>query len=109
ADRRDAAHAVTKRAPYVLLLTATPHNGNRDQFASLCEIGAVDDAPLIVFRRTRLEVGLPARRRVHIIRVGATAAERRMHALLMRYAEAGRAARRAPRAPDTPPAPCVPH
>src|SRR5262249_22295311 len=38
---------------------------------------------------------------VHVIRVGATAAERRMHALLMRYADAVRAERRASRGADT--------
>src|SRR5262249_32977515 len=74
-----------ERASYVLLLTATPHNGDPRAFASLCHIGAVDDTPLVVFRRTRREVGVGGRRRVHLTRVRASADERRMHALLARY------------------------
>jgi superfamily II DNA or RNA helicase len=93
-DRRAAAHALAARAPYVLLLTATPHSGDRDLFASLCEVGAVDDTPLAVFRRTRAAVGSAARRRVHVVTVTANAAERRLHAQLMRYADAVRAERR---------------
>ena len=90
-DRRVAAHTLAARAPYVLLLTATPHSGDRELFDSLCRVGALGDAPLIVFRRTRAEIGAAARRRVHIVRVRATAAERRMHAQLQRYAAAVRA------------------
>ena len=39
-DRRTAVHALASRASYVLLLSATPHNGDRESFASLCAIGA---------------------------------------------------------------------
>src|SRR6185436_16617226 len=42
-DRRNAAQTLATRAPYVLLLTATPHSGDAQAFASLCELGAVDD------------------------------------------------------------------
>jgi len=90
-DRRAAAHALAARAPYVLLLTATPHSGDRELFESLCRVGAIGDAPLIVFRRTRAAIGIAARRRVHVVRVRATAEERRMHAQLQRYAAAVRA------------------
>jgi superfamily II DNA or RNA helicase len=90
-DRRAAAHTLAARAPYVLLLTATPHSGDRELFESLCRVGALGAVPLIVFRRTRATLGIAARRRVHIVRVRATAAERRMHAQLQRYASAVRA------------------
>jgi superfamily II DNA or RNA helicase len=90
-DRRAAAHMLAACAPYVLLLTATPHSGDRELFEALCRVGALGDAPLLVFRRTRAEVGMPARRRVHIVRVRATPLERRMHAHLQRYAAAVRA------------------
>jgi len=90
-DRRAAAHALAARAPYVLLLTATPHSGDRELFESLCRVGALGEAPLIVFRRTRATLGITARRRVHIVRVRANAAERRMRAQLQRYAAAVRA------------------
>jgi superfamily II DNA or RNA helicase len=100
-DRRAAAHALAARAPYVLLLSATPHSGDRDLFASLCAVGAVDDTSLVVFRRTRSEVGIAARRRVHIVRVNANAAELRLHTHLMRYAAAVRAERRQSRGAET--------
>src|SRR4051794_34658416 len=90
-DRRAAAHTLAARAPYVLLLTATPHSGDRELFEALCRVGALGDAPLLVFRRTRAGIGMAAHRRVHIVRVRATPLERRMHAPLQRYAAAVRA------------------
>jgi len=90
-DRRAAVQAVTARAPYVLLLTATPHNGDRAAFASLCDLGAVDATPLTVFRRTRSDVGLGITRRIHVVRITPSGSELRMHALLSRYGRALRA------------------
>jgi superfamily II DNA or RNA helicase len=87
-DRRAAVHALAARASYVLLLTATPHNGDAHAFRSLCGIGAVDDTPLVVFRRTRGAVGAGVRRRVHLLRVRASGDERRMHAVLAGYGNA---------------------
>jgi superfamily II DNA or RNA helicase len=95
-DRREAVHALATRASYVLLLTATPHNGDRRAFEALCALGALDapgDPPLVVFRRTRADVGIGATRRVHTIGVGQSAAERRLHLLLGRYSDAVRAER----------------
>jgi len=99
-DRRDAVHALAARASYVLLLTATPHNGDRRAFESLCSLGTAEAAgtnepPLVVFRRTRADVGIGAARRIHAVLVTLTAAERRMHLLLQRYGDAIRAERRA--------------
>lgn len=54
-DRFRAADALSSRAPYVLLLTATPHSGERRAFASLCGIGARGADGLLVFRRTRAD------------------------------------------------------
>jgi superfamily II DNA or RNA helicase len=93
-DRRAAVHALAARASFVLLLTATPHSGDHHAFASLCGIGAVDDTPLVVFRRSRADVGAGVRRRVHLLRVRASADERRMHALLARYGDTLRRERR---------------
>jgi SNF2 family DNA or RNA helicase len=99
-DRRAAAHALAAAAPYVLLLSATPHNGDRESFASLCTIGdeassdnqrADGPAPLLVFRRTRADTGMDKSRRVHIVRVRPSVDEMRMHALLARYCDALRA------------------
>ena len=89
-DRQDAVQRLTSRAAYVLLLTATPHSGDRRSFASLCGLGAAADDPLLVFRRTRADVGIDASRRVHAVRVRPTSDERQMHALLARYSDAVR-------------------
>ncbi|MEQ1910530.1 MAG: helicase-related protein [Vicinamibacterales bacterium] len=80
-DRRDAVSRLCRRAPYVVLLTATPHNGDEEAFASLCRFGQHDD-PLVVFRRSRLEAGRDAGRRAHTVKVAPSSAERRMHAAL---------------------------
>lgn len=80
-DRRDAASQLCARAPYVALLSATPHNGDEDAFATLCALGRHDDE-LVVFRRSRLEAGRDAGRRAHTLRVHPGTLERRMHAAL---------------------------
>ena len=97
-ERRAAAHALAAGAGYILLLSATPHSGDRPAFESLCAIGRVDagspttpaDA-LLVFRRTRVDAGIGVKRRVHGVHVRPSADEARMHALLARYSEAVRA------------------
>ena len=88
-DRRAAVHALASRAPYVLLLTATPHNGDRRAFEALCGLGR------------------PARRAIHRVpphasgsRHGTAGASTSfasgrarpsgMHALLARYSAAVR-------------------
>ncbi|HUF46200.1 MAG TPA: helicase-related protein [Vicinamibacterales bacterium] len=62
-------HAVTRLARVaerVLLLTATPHSGDQARFERLLNLGGLDDPsdPLIVFRRTRAELGADRPRRV---------------------------------------------
>jgi len=87
-DRGEAAHALAATASFVLLLSATPHNGDRESFSALCATGDVEQDPLLVFRRTRAEVRIGAARHVHIVRVKASRDEMRMHALLGRYRDA---------------------
>jgi superfamily II DNA or RNA helicase len=87
-DRRGAVDAICARASYVVLLTATPHNGSRPAFDSLCRIGAQPNDRFLVFRRSREEVSLRQRRRVHQLFVSPSAAERRMHARLADFARA---------------------
>ena len=41
-DRRAAVSMLAAAASYVVLLTATPHSGDRRAFASLCGIGGID-------------------------------------------------------------------
>jgi superfamily II DNA or RNA helicase len=86
-DRRAAIHALACRARRVVLLTATPHSGDDEQFAALCDIGAIGGGPpLVVFSRSRGDTNLadlPTRSRV--LAVHLTEAERRMHRLLEEY------------------------
>jgi superfamily II DNA or RNA helicase len=86
-DRHAAVSALASRTAYVLLLTATPHNGDRRAFNALCKTGSHADA-LLVFRRTRSDVKLGTGRRVHRLHVRPGAAERRMHTLLAEFTRA---------------------
>src|SRR5262245_6259195 len=92
-DRRAAVQALAARASYVLLLTATPHSGDRDAFASLCRLGSVDGDRLLIFRRRRADVRVGDPRRVRTLLVRLTPAERAMHVALADYADALRAER----------------
>jgi superfamily II DNA or RNA helicase len=85
--RRAAVHAVAVRARRVLLLTATPHAGDTEQFEALCRIGDPGGLgpPLLIFQRSRADVGASAVRRTTVLPVRLTDAERRMHRLLDDY------------------------
>jgi superfamily II DNA or RNA helicase len=87
-DRHEAVAALCRLSPYVLLLTATPHNGDPEAYAALCAIGRHDGDRLLVFRRTRQDVGLPVERRVHRLLVRPTTAERHMHDCLAAFVRA---------------------
>jgi superfamily II DNA or RNA helicase len=91
-DRHAAVAALAASAAYVFLLTATPHNGDRRAFASLCAIGSHGDR-LLVFRRTRESVQPGNLRRVHRLFVQPSDDERRMHAMLAGFSRAVRAER----------------
>ena len=92
-ERHGAVEMLASRAAYVLLVTATPHSGDRRSFVSLCGLGSVAGDELVVFRRSRSDVGFATRRRVHTLRIRPSAAEGCMHALLRRYSDAVRAER----------------
>ncbi|MBI3048824.1 MAG: DEAD/DEAH box helicase [Acidobacteria bacterium] len=86
-DRAAAAAMLADRARALALLTATPHSGDDAAFARLCGLGNPDGAErLILFRRTRGELGMAGSRRAPLIRVRPTADERAMHEALMAYA-----------------------
>ena len=86
-DRAAAARGLADRARTVLLLTATPHSGDEEAFARLCSTGDLRHAfPLMVFRRTRHDVGLATRRRSISIRVRPTPDEAEMHVAVAAYA-----------------------
>jgi len=90
-ERQAAVSAVASRAAYVLLLTATPHSGDRRAFMSLCGLGSLDADPLLIFRRSRSDVRFCGTRRVHTLFVRPSADEVRMHEGLAAYAAAVRA------------------
>lgn len=87
--RHIAVAGLARRAARVMLLTATPHAGDDEAYASLCAIGALDEDAedrLLVFRRSRAALGSDTRpRRMTLVSIRATADERRMHHLLDRY------------------------
>jgi ERCC4-related helicase len=86
-DRATAAGALGRRARTLVLLTATPHTGDDRAFDRLCRIGDLGgDFPLLVFRRTRHDVGLGVTRRTRSLAVRPSRAELEMHAALMTYA-----------------------
>ncbi len=85
-DRCHAVSSLASRAAFVLLLTATPHSGDGRAFASLCATGRHDHDSLLVFRRSRRDVGLALSRRVRCLHLRPSAAEARMHAMLDRFA-----------------------
>jgi len=85
--RAAAVRMLGERARRIVLLTATPHAGDDSAFASLCRIGRLSPKdPILLFRRTRKDVGVVRRRRVHLLSVTLTPAELRMHRLLGDYA-----------------------
>jgi superfamily II DNA or RNA helicase len=86
--RGAAVHAVALRSRRILLLTATPHGGDDDQFRALCNLGHSVARPdhLVVFQRSRHDVGIPQTRRTVLLPVTLSGAERRTHRLLEHYA-----------------------
>jgi superfamily II DNA or RNA helicase len=83
-DRQAAVASIASRAAYVLLLTATPHNGDDRTFASLCRFGASGDE-LVVFRRRKADVRPGAIRKIHVLHTRSTVEELRVHQRLQQY------------------------
>jgi superfamily II DNA or RNA helicase len=86
-DRRAALHAIALRSRHVVLLTATPHDGNPQEHEALARIGQRHDRdePLVVFRRARADVRQGTARRTRVLAVKPSRAERQMYDLLERY------------------------
>jgi CheY-like chemotaxis protein len=78
----------TTQPVYVILLTATPHNGDERAFRALCDLGARDQDSLLIFRRSRREIALGSGRRIHRLHVYPTGPERLMHGALAELASA---------------------
>jgi hypothetical protein len=88
--RRAAVDAVAQRSRRVVLLTATPHAGDDEQFRSLCRIGraGANRDPVLLFQRSRTDVGIKQDRRTVFLTIALSPAERRAHRLLERYTSA---------------------
>lgn len=90
-DRQAAVAGLAARARRVVLLTATPHDGDERAFDALCHLGRLGppgEDPIVIFRRTRAGLGLQVPRATRLLFVRPTAAEARMHRLLERYTRA---------------------
>lgn len=86
-DRATVAGLLARRARTLVLLSATPHSGDDQAFARLTSLGDFEQRfPLLVFRRTRGDVGLISSRRTVSLRVRPTTHESAMHHALMDYA-----------------------
>jgi superfamily II DNA or RNA helicase len=100
-QRSVAVDQIARRARHVVLLTATPHAGDEAAYEALCGIGATgSDDFLGVFHRTRAQVGRGQPRRVHLLPVRLSDAEKDMHRLLGDYARRVSQMARAKREPD---------
>lgn len=73
-DRGYAVNSLGSRAPWLVLMSATPHSGDQAAFDYLSAIGTLGDS-MAIFRRTRHDVGRPVDRRVHLLNVEPTADE----------------------------------
>ncbi len=86
-DRGAAMSRLAARAPWCILMSATPHSGDRAAFEYLTSMGAAGD-PVAIFRRRRVDVGLAVSRRSHVLRVRPTDAEAALLSAIERYARA---------------------
>ncbi|HVQ42213.1 MAG TPA: helicase-related protein [Vicinamibacterales bacterium] len=94
-ERFETCQAVARRSRRVVLLTATPHSGDVARYARLQDIGrfgtpaAAQKTPdLLVFRRTRGDIGMPFTRRVRWHHVGLSDTEHRTLGALASYERA---------------------
>ncbi len=67
-DRGHAVNRLASRAPWLVLVTATPHSGDQAAFDYLTAIGSLGD-PLTVFRRHRTDIGVTSDRRSRLLGV----------------------------------------
>ena len=86
-DRGHAVSRLASRAPWVVLVSATPHSGDQAAFSYLTAIGSLGD-PLVIFRRGRSAIGLPDDRRARLMSVTATHDEARLLRATDHYARA---------------------
>jgi superfamily II DNA or RNA helicase len=86
-DRGAAMARLAARAPWCVLMSATPHSGDGAAFDYLTALGTAGD-PIAIFRRRRSDVGLAVSRRSHVLPVRPTGEEAALLAAIDRYARA---------------------
>lgn len=89
-ERHRACHELARRSRRVILVSATPHNGDETGFNRLLNLGrleAISDS-VEVFRRTRGDVGLDNVRRIRWRRLHPSTAERRVFDALLGFEQA---------------------
>lgn len=85
-DRHAALSSIAARARRVVSITATPYSGDLAGFRSMAALGSIGDrAPMIMFRRSREDVGDPRVRRHRFATITLTRAETRLQRMLERY------------------------
>ena len=86
-DRGAAMSRLAARAPWCVLVSATPHSGDRAAFEYLTTMGATRDS-MAIFRRQRRDAGLADSRRERFLAVTPSGAEAALLAAIERYARA---------------------
>jgi superfamily II DNA or RNA helicase len=86
-DRGDSICRIAARAPWCVLVSATPHSGDEAAFRYLTAIGRHADA-LTIFRRSRRDAGLASARRERTIAMRPPAAEIELLSAVDEYARA---------------------
>ncbi|HEX5069660.1 MAG TPA: helicase-related protein [Vicinamibacterales bacterium] len=98
-DRYDLCHDIGRAARRLILLTATPHNGDETRFDKLTQLGSLPppaETPagpsraegILIFRRTREAIGIHPRRRVRWHLVPPSAATARVFDTLQAFESA---------------------
>jgi superfamily II DNA or RNA helicase len=89
-ERYAICDEMARRARHVLLLTATPHEGDETRFDRLRRLGALPrvDDPLVIFRRTRADLAAAVPHRVRWHGVTLSEPERRVLGALRAFEQA---------------------
>jgi superfamily II DNA or RNA helicase len=93
-DRWHVCDLMVRRARTAMLLTATPHDGDRQRFTRLIDLGRLDVTgdDVVVFRRTRASIGWRTRRAIRWSLVDPRLEERRVLDALHEFEAAALAA-----------------
>ena len=86
-ERGEAVRGLASRAPWCVLVSATPHSGDDAAFDYLSGIGSHGE-PLTIFRRSRRDAGITSRRRERVVRVRSKDDELALHEAVERYTRA---------------------